>query len=288
MKLNQFLTAVSILSVTVQVNYATLITISDLSLEAQDSLVAHFDGRTGVATTGVNVDSWTPVDLDGTALPGQIISSTARPSGGAADLITYDAASSSLTFTDPTSGALGRYLTGTLNTSGSGLSYTIIWLGHYSSGDTNGFENEGIYAYDIGSEMSHQRDDDDGIFRAEFHDGSSTFAADDITAFDDIDTVWSTVYTPSSHTAYANGTNLNAQGTPSYSVAENPTIVMGAFSEGGYDMLGSISQFVIFEGVLSDADRGLVENYLAAIPEPSLVSVFCGLTAMFLIVFRRR
>ncbi|MFP6864311.1 MAG: hypothetical protein VCA35_00110, partial [Roseibacillus sp.] len=60
-----------------------------LSTEAQAALVAHYDGRAGVATTGSVVDSWTPVDGDGMLLPGMVTSSTQRGSG-AADLITYD------------------------------------------------------------------------------------------------------------------------------------------------------------------------------------------------------
>ena len=108
----------------------------------------------------------------------------------------------------------------------------------------------------------------------------TTYAGDDITAYDGVsDTVWSTVITSDSHTAYVNGTNLNLGGSPTNSVAANASIIMASYSSSGYDFVGDMSQMIIFESALSDADRALVENFLAAIPEPS-ATLLLGLAAL--------
>ena len=39
--------------------------VPELSSAARSALVAHYDGRTGVAITGNVVESWTPVDGEG-------------------------------------------------------------------------------------------------------------------------------------------------------------------------------------------------------------------------------
>jgi hypothetical protein len=228
-----------------------------LSTAARSALVAHYDGRAGVATTGSVVESWIPVDGDGMPLPDMVTSSTQRGSG-APDLITYDG-SDRLIFDDTSTGADGRYLSGNLANAGS-TDFTIFWLGHYKNSAP--FANAGSYAYNIGpSDISHQRDDGGGGFRVEMYNGT-TYAGDDITAFDGTDTVWSTVITASTHDAYADGSNLNLGGSPANSVAANAAIVIGAFSSGGYDLVGEIRQIIIFESALGDDDRGLVEAYL--------------------------
>lgn len=253
-----------------------------LSASAQSSLVAHYDGRTGVATTGSTVDSWTPVDGSGTALPGMVVTSTQR-GNGAASLITYDG-TGSLSFDDTAVGADGRFLAGALANAASG-NFTVIWLGHYVDGAP--FATSGSYAYNIGpSNISHQRDDSGGGFRVEMFNGT-TYPGDDITAYDSLATVWSTVLTPSTQNAFANGTNLNIVGSPTNSVAANASIVMGAFSSSGFDLVGDIDQMIIFESALSDADRGLVETYLASIPEPS-TALLLGLAALPLLRRRSR
>ena len=247
----------------------TVSEIQGLSSVAQDSLVAHFDGRKNVATTGNVVDSWTPVDAFGNNLGGMIVNSTQR-GNGAAELISYDG-SGTLSFDDTSVSADGRYLSGTLSNAG-GSAMTVFWRGHY---DANApFDTSGTYAYNIGlSDISHQRDDCGSDFCVEVFNGT-TFAGDSITAFDSIDTVWSTVVTANSHATYANGIDLNLQGSPTYNVAQNADIVVGAFSGGGFDMIGDIQQLLIFESALSNNDRVLVENYLNsiyAIPEPTVV-----------------
>ena len=133
--------------------------IAGLSSNAADSLVAHYDGRKNVATTGNVVDSWTPVDAAGSAIAGMTIQSTQR-GNGAAELITYDGAGT-LRFDDTSVSADGRYLSGTLANTGSS-EFTVFWRGHYDAGAP--FDTSGTYAYNIGlSDISHQRDDCDNV-----------------------------------------------------------------------------------------------------------------------------
>ncbi len=238
-----------------------------LSTSARAALVAHYDGRAGVATTGSVVESWTPLDGDGRLLPGMVASSTQRGSG-AADLITYDG-SDRLIFDDVSTNSDGRYLAGNLVNAGTS-DFTIFWLGHYQDGAP--FATSGTYAYNVGlNNISHQRDDGGGGFRVEMYNGT-TYAGDDITAYDGIGTVWSTVITATTHDTYANGMNLNVGGSPANSVVANAAIVIGAYSSGGYDLVGEIRQMIIFESALDDEDRGLVEAYLGSLagvpPEP--------------------
>ena len=254
-----------------------------LSAGAQASLVAHYDGRTGVSTNGSAVDSWTPVDGDGNPLPGMVVTSAARSGGGGADLITYDPISGSLSFDDTAVGAEGRRLSGTLSNAQS-ANFTVMWLGLYEADAP--FATSGTYAYNIGpSDISHQRDDGGGGFRVEMYNGT-TYAGDDITAYDGIATVWSTVLTGSSHNVFANGTNLNVGGSPTNSVAANASIDMGAYSASGYDFVGDMSQMIIFDSALSDADRALVHNFLSTVPEPS-VMLLLGLAMLPLLRIRR-
>ena len=132
--------------------------IPGLSAEAQASLVAHYDGRTGVTTTGSTVDSWTPVDGSGTAIPGMEVTNTQHGNVDASH-ISYDG-SGTLTFTDPGSG--GRYLEGSLANSAS-TDFTVFWLGHYEADAPSA--TSGNYAYNIGpNNISHQRDDGGGGF----------------------------------------------------------------------------------------------------------------------------
>jgi hypothetical protein len=279
---NGMLTAI-LLTSTLSGSAAGLFTdIPGLSAGAQSSLIAHYDARTGVGTTGSTVNTWTPVDGNGTALPAMVVTSTQR-GAGPASLISYDG-TGVITFDDNTVSADGRFLSGTLANAAS-TSFTVFWRGHYDSGTT--FETSGLYAYNIGpTDISHQRDDSGGGHRVEMYNGT-TYGGDDITAYDDIDTVWSTVITVNTHTAFANGTNLNLAGTPANSVAANANIDIGAFSGSGFDFLGDMSHLIIFESALSDADRGLVEAHLQSIPEPSAFMLF-GLSTLALMRRRRR
>ena len=263
-KISLTLLVTTLLSVHASQLRGDIIDISGLSSNALNSLVAHYDGRRNVNVSGNVVNSWTPVDANGNALNGMTVNSTQR-GAGAAELITYDG-SSTLSFDDTAIGADGRYLSGSLSNNAS-TEFTVIWLGHYNDGAP--FATSGTYAYNIGpNDISHQRDDFGGGYRVEMYNGT-TYGGDDITAFDGNNTAWSTVITANSHAAWANGLNLNLQGSPTNSVAANASIVMGAFSGSGFDMVGDISQMVIFESALSDNDRMLVENYLTSIPEPS-------------------
>ena len=240
--------------------------IPELSAEAKASLVAHYDGRTGVSTTGNTVDSWTPVDGNGNALSGMEVTNTQHGTVDASH-ISYDG-SGTLTFTDPGSG--GRYLAGTLSNSAS-TDFTVFWRGHYEADAPSA--TSGNYAYNIGpSNISHQRDDGGGGFRVEMYNGT-TYVGDDIQVYDGVDTIWSTVLTADSHTAYANGTNLNLVGSPTNNVVADASIIMGSYSSSGYDLVGDISQMIIFESALSDADRALVEGFLTPPPAPMTLAL---------------
>jgi len=247
--------------------------LQELSPDARSALVAHYDGRTGVVTTGNVVESWVPVDGNGSLLHDITAFSTQR-GNGAADLITYDG-NGRLIFDDTSTAADGRYLSGTLANAGTS-NFSIFWLGHYQDGAP--FAASGTYAYNVGlNNISHQRDDANGGFRVEMYNGT-TYTGDDITAYDGIDTVWSTVITADTHDTYANGMNLNVVGNPTNNVVENAAIVIGAWSDGGYDMMGEIQQIIIFESALGDEDRVLIENYLERFaklppqPDPSTSS----------------
>ncbi|MCH2059247.1 MAG: hypothetical protein MK183_01345 [Verrucomicrobiales bacterium] len=240
--------------------------IPGLSAEAKASLVAHYDGRTGVSTTGNAVDSWTPVDGSGNALSGMAVTNTGHGTADASH-ISYDG-SGTLTFTDPGSG--GRYLEGSLANSES-TDFTVFWRGHYEADAP--FATSGNYAYNIGpNNISHQRDDGDGGFRLEMYNGT-TYAGDDIQVYDGVDAVWSTVITADSHNAYANGTNLNLVGSPTNNVVADASIIMGSYSSSGYDFVGDMSQMIIFESALSDADRELVEKFLTPPPAPMTLAL---------------
>jgi len=238
--------------------------VAGLSTQALDSLVAHYDGKNGVETDGGSVVSWTPIDGNGGFLDGMIVRSTQR-GGGAPELITYDG-SGKLTFDDTDVGADGRYLEGALSNAES-KEFTVFWVGNYSADAP--FATSGTYVYNIGiNSTSHQRDDGAGGFVVEQYNGT-TYAGDDITAYDGVTTVWSTVLTADSHAFYANGTNLNVGGTPSNNVKANASMLIGAYSSSGYDFVGEVEQLIIFGSALSDADRELVEGYLGATDTPA-------------------
>jgi len=231
--------------------------VPDLSTQALESLVAHYDGKTGVETDGGSVVSWTPIDGNGDSLDEMIVRSTQRGNGGQ-ELIKYGRPGK-LIFYDTSVGADGRYLEGTLSNAES-KEFTVFWVGHYSADAP--FATSGTYVYNIGiNSTSHQRDDGKGGFVVEQYNGT-TYAGDDITAYDGVTTVWSTVLTADSHAFYANGENLNVGGTPSNNVQANASMLIGAYSSSGYDFVGEVEQLIIFGSALSDADRKLVESYL--------------------------
>ncbi|MEC8988904.1 MAG: hypothetical protein VYB66_06655, partial [Verrucomicrobiota bacterium] len=143
----------------------------------------------------------------------------------------------------------------------------VFWVGNYSADAP--FATSGTYVYNIGiNSTSHQRDDGAGGFVVEQYNGT-TYAGDDITAYDGVTTVWSTVLTADSHAFYANGTDLNVGGTPSNNVKANAAMLIGAYSSSGYDFVGEVEQLIIFGSALSDADRKLVETHLGATDEPA-------------------
>ena len=260
---NNWWWAIDNITVTVKVDGLSSV-VAGLSTQALDSLVAHYDGKNGVKTDGASVVSWTPIDANGDSLDGMIVTSTQR-GGGAPELITYDG-SGKLTFDDTDVGADGRYLEGALSNAES-KELTVFWVGNYSADAP--FATSGAYVYNIGiNSTSHQRDDGAGGFVVEQYNGT-TYAGDDITAYDGVTTVWSTVLTADSHAFYANGENLNVAGTPSNNVKANASMIIGAYSSSGYDFVGEVEQLIIFGSALSDADRKLVESYLGATDAPA-------------------
>ncbi len=231
--------------------------IPDLSTQAFESLVAHYDGKTGVETDGGVVVSWTPIDGNGDSLDEMIVRS-AQGGNGAPELIKYSR-HGKLIFDDTSVGGDGRYLEGILSNAES-EEFTVFWLGHYKAEAP--FASSGTYVYNIGSNnTSHQRDDGKGGFVVEQYNGT-TYSGDDIMAYDGVTSVWSTVLKVDSHALYANGENLNVRGAPSNNIKANAAIVIGAYSSTGYDFVGEIEQLIIFSSALSDPDRKLVENYL--------------------------
>ncbi|HWL08971.1 MAG TPA: hypothetical protein VNQ76_11220, partial [Planctomicrobium sp.] len=243
-----------------------LFDLPDLSQAAKDSLVAHYDGRTGVETDDNVVKSWTPVDGSGKPLAPMIVNTSGTDQKG----ITYDSSTATLKFDDRNGGT--RSLVGTLgNTAGS--AFTVFWKGCYDPSAP--YASSGTYVYNIGpNKIAHKRDGSDGGWRVELYNGRA-YGGDDITAYDDVPaTVWSTVITAKSHKGYANGTNLNVTGSPSYAVPANAAIRIGAYSGKGYDLQGDISQLIIFQSALSDEDRQIVEDYLKqiAVGDPSVSS----------------
>jgi len=233
--------------------------IPSLSKKASNSLIAHYDGTKGVKNKNDTVISWTPVDGNGSLLNNMILNSKQK-GGGDEKLITTDG-EGRLIFDDTEVSADGRYLEGTLSNTES-AEFTVFWKGFYKPNAP--FATSGTYAYNIGiNNTSHQRDDGKGGFVVEQYNGK-TYAGDDITPYDGITTVWSTVLTSNSHTFYANGKNLNVGGMPTYKIKSNASIIVGAYSSSGYDFIGEIEHLIIFGTALSKADRKLVEKYLGS------------------------
>jgi len=238
-----------------------------LSPDAQNKFLIHFDAAVGVSTTGgSNVSSWAGMNGDGTATV-----ATAVPAGsGAAANITSNG--TAVVFNELN--ALDNlHLATPLSTSGD--QYTIIWVGHYDSSNQNGAETSGLYAYSLTNldvnnapGMNHQRDDCSGSFCVEVYPGT-TFPGDDIAAFDDTTTAWSTIYdyANGTHTTYVAETNLNLTGSSNLSLNPDPTLVIGGYDDGsyfntsGYNILGEIEQLIIFEGLVSLTDIAAVVSF---------------------------
>jgi len=104
--------------------------VPDLSTQALESLVAHYDGKMGVESDGGSVVSWTPVDGYGDSLDEMIVRST-QIGNGAPELIKYGRPGK-LIFDDTNVSADGRYMEGTLSNAES-KELTVFWLGHYKA-----------------------------------------------------------------------------------------------------------------------------------------------------------
>lgn len=243
-----------------------------LSAAAQDSLVAHFDARIGVGITAGEVTGWTPVDGDGDALPGRAL---AR-GGLATGVISHDD-DDTLSFVRPVTGRTTAFLQGTLNGVPAGTAYTVFWRGQFTP--RVGINGNNLYS--LGNQLTHAHSSGAQAL-IELHNGGTYYYGASIAAHDSQTTVWSTVYSGATHRAYADGTDLAVQTLPwlSYSVPANPVFRIGthAFNERHFN--GDVSDLILFNTALSDADRALVEGYLAAIPEPA-VAWGAGLLALF-------
>lgn len=261
-----------------------------LSQAARDSLVAHFDGRTGVVTVdgSSDVSSWTPLGAAGTPISEMALTSVPRAGGGAPSLIAYRG-SGTLSFDDSRVEGEGRFLDGFLTNSG-GTEMTVVWYGHYDAGALA--EDSGAYAFNIGlNELSHQRDNlTSGGFTVKIHNGATYPGTVDITPFDGIDTVWTTRVSVGGHSAFAGGTDLDIQGSPTYRFGAEAEIVLGGSGPSGFDFIGDMKQLVIFESALSETDRLLLQDYFEGglvpiIPQPPTVTEVGG---MFEITWRER
>lgn len=244
-----------------------------LSAAAQNSLVAHFDARAGVGITAGEVTGWTPVDGDGDALPERAMTRSGQLTG----VISHDG-NDTLSWTAPSGGSTG-ILNGTLDGVPAGTAYTVFWRGQHTVPTANTAGSH-LFLLNSGSlNLSSGRHVLAGTPRIELWDDNIVFYGASIAAYDNQTTVWSTVFSGTTHRAYADGADLAVAGTPNYSLSANPTLRIGG-SVGGRSFNGDVSDLIVFNSALSDADRALVEGHLAAIPEPSVAGA-AGLLALF-------
>lgn len=244
-----------------------------LSAAAQNSLVAHFDARTGVGITAGEVTGWTPVDGDGDALPGRALTRSGLLTG----VISYDG-DDTVSWTAPSGGGTGL-LVGTLNGVPAGTAYTVFWRGQHTVPSANSAGSHPFLLNSASLNVSSGRSGTAGGSRIELLDDNIFYLGASIAAYDNQTTVWSTVFSGATHRAYADGTDLAVAGTPSYRLLANPSLTIGG-AAGGRHFNGELSDLIIFHSALGDADRMLVEGYLAAVPEPSVAWV-AGLLAVF-------
>ncbi len=168
-------------------------------------------------------------------------------------------------FTDATGN--DQWLRGDLPAGVNLTDATVFWLGYYATAP-DGFGN---YVYSIGtsagngaSQLSHQKQDG----RVEIYNGQTTFTGADISARDDVYTVWRSEYrggTPAvSHAAFAEGVDLGVPGnTVGYNVNPDPhPVYVGGWQGSGYNIVGNVSELLVYQGILSAADALAVECYL--------------------------
>lgn len=247
--------------------------IPGLSDSAKNSLVAHYCGSMGLVSsnnsnTGLdtNLAEWGPVDGNGDVIQEFGLKVMGNNDGSAISL-SGDSPIRKIFFTDPTPTNTLRLEGPIPNLENGAENYTIFWRGHYDS-SPDSFEDAGRYAYNIGANnVSHQRDEIPGSsprrFQIElFNSTGNNNAGDDITVYDDRDTVWTTVVEGASHQAFANGNNLNVSGA-AVAIEANPTMVLSSFNQNGFDFIGEMQDLIIFKSALSDRDRALVRAFLS-------------------------
>lgn len=239
-----------------------LSSINGLSQEAQFSLVAHYDASVGVTINGPQreVGSWNPVDENGNPLPNDLGLLTSQNNLGSpvTEQITQSSAGDIVQFADPETGpsAEGQRLEGVLPQLVNSANYTIFWRGHYNA--EHNYQNLGMYAYNLGPNIaSHYRGNEGSNSGL---GGPGPFG-DNISHFDNQDTVWCNIVSGNSLTAYANGINLNVRG-PGDRFGSSPQVTLGASGRRGFDFVGEIRDLIIFRSVLSDADRALIRTHL--------------------------
>ena len=204
--------------------------------------------------------AWNPVNKDGNQLSNNLGRLTSQNNNGSSvtEQITRSSTGDSIQFADPEneSPSAGQRFEGELPLPGNLSSYTIFWRGHYDSG--HAYQSLGMVAYNVGPDtILHQRGPDGN---------SSSFGGsqvgDDISTFDNQDSVWSTVVSGDSLAAYANGIDLNLDGVGDR-LPPSPNITLGAVGPEGLDFVGEIKDLIIFSSALSDADRALVRAHLS-------------------------
>jgi len=169
-----------------------------------------------------------------------------------------------------------RYLRGDLGTGLNGS--TIFWVGFYEPGRDGSLRDDaGQYAYSLGraagqgSQLDHQIDDG----RFELYGGGGTQGGVEINYLNGAYSVFQTNYYPGDpgHVAYANGFNLSVPSDGGYSIPAGEELQLFGWQDSigapsGYNFVGNMSDFVIYDGVLNPEDAASVASYLTGrLPE---------------------
>ena len=231
-------------------------------------LIAHFTAESSYMTFGAgsSVSSWTAannaaitLNAGGTNDPNNIVFDSSGM-GGLGTVVVNDFSGDN------------RYLQGSLGHSFSSGS-TIFWTGFYDPGRGGSLgDGAGQYAYSLGragsqgSQMDHQIDD--GNF--ELYGGSGTQTGSSISYLNSHYSVWQTNYLSASpgHEAFANEHSLGIPADGGYNVGASENLLMFGWQNSsgtpsGYNFVGNMSDFIIYDGVLSTEDAKAVNQYLA-------------------------
>ena len=263
-----------------------------LSPEAREALVGQFHSASGV-TTDANgtVIEWAARDGDGETALTAVLGGSGSPGN-----ITRNLDGSAIVFTESLVSDT-MYLHTSLEHRVSGGDFTVFWRGHYSGANPQGDGLLGRYAYNMGIRqpgasgnnpgLTHQRRNADGNV-ASFPGSQTTYLGDSIAAYNDTETVWTTLYeyvgeAPfGTHRFFATdsaGDKVDLNMTqPTAVTAEfdtyRPHLYLGAYNDGvtvnaaqgGFTFIGEMSEFILFDRVLDEGDIAVVEAHLRGLP----------------------